>query len=103
LRTDKTQEVGKKIYFVPTDKQRWEVFNSTLFAATGSDGEFETSGAPGEYFIVFTEDFDFKAEEGKNAIEKMRAWLEKKTKNAQKVILKAKEIEKITLTLPENQ
>jgi len=33
----------------------------------------------------------------------MRAWLEKKTKNAQKVILKAKEIGKITLTLPENQ
>ena len=103
LRTDKTPAVGTKIYFVPTDKQRWEVFNSTLFAATGGDGEFETSGAPGEYFIVFTEDFDFKAEEGKNAIEKMRAWLEKKTKNAQKVILKAKEIEKITLTLPENQ
>ena len=103
LNKDKTPAVGAEIYFVPTNKQKWRNFNSTLFAATGSGGEFETSGAPGEYFIIFVKDDNFKDEEGKSAVDQRLAWLEKQTKNAQKITVKAKETEKIILTLPENK
>jgi hypothetical protein len=104
LNADKTPAIGSKIYFVSTDKQKWGNFSSTLFASTDSGGEFETSGAPGEYFVFFLKDKEsFNEEEGKNTHEKRRAWLEKKSKDARKIILKAKETEKVTLTLAENQ
>jgi hypothetical protein len=102
LNKDKTPAIAAKIYFVSTNKQKWGNSNWTLFSATDSDGEFETSGAPGEYFIIFVKDDNSKEEEGKSAAEKRRAWLEKQTKNAQKITVKAKETEKITLILPEN-
>jgi peroxiredoxin len=103
LNKNKTAAVGAKIFFVSTDKQKWGNFNSMLFVVTGSDGEFETSGAPGEYFVFTLNEEDFNDEEGKSAVEKRRAWLEGKTKDARKITVKAKEIEKITLTLPEKQ
>jgi hypothetical protein len=103
LNTDKTPAIGAKVYFVSTDKQKWGNFSSMLFASTGGDGEFEISGAPGEYFVFFLKEEDFIEEEGENIAEKRRAWLEKKSKDARKVILKAKETEKVTLVLPENR
>jgi hypothetical protein len=102
-KADKSPAIGAKISFIPVDKGQWGNFNTSLFASTNSDGEFETSGAPGEYFVVFVKDYDFANEENKDKspLEQKREWLEKETTNAQKVTIKAKETEKITLTLPE--
>lgn len=99
---DKTPASGARIYFVPTDKQKWGNFNSNLFAATNGDGEFEISGAPGEYFVVFLKDENFKTEENKEKtpVEQRREWIEKETANAQKATIKAKETEKLNLILP---
>ncbi len=99
LNADKTPAIGAKIYFVSTDKQKWGNYNTALFASTGGDGEFETSGAPGEYFVFFLTDEDLN-DEGKSRAEKRLAWLERETKDARKVIIKAKGTEKMTLTLP---
>ncbi len=99
LNADKTPAISAKIYFVSTDKQKWGNYNTTLFASTGGDGEFETSGAPGEYFVFFLTDEDLN-DEGKSRAEKRLAWLERETKDARKVSIKAKETEKMTLTLP---
>lgn len=101
LNADKSPAIGAKIYFVSTDKQKWGNFSSTLFASSASDGEFEISGAPGEYFVFFLNEEDFNEEAGRNTADERRLWLEKKTKDAGKVTVKAREIEKITLNLPE--
>jgi hypothetical protein len=103
INSDKTPAVGAKINFVSIDKQKWGSFNSTLSASTDAEGDFEISGAPGEYFIFFLKDEDFNEQEGGNIAENRRSWLEKKSKDAKKVILKAKETEKVTLVLSENQ
>jgi len=103
LRADKTPVAGAKLAFVSTDKQKWGNSGANPFAVTSGDGEFEISGAPGEYFIIFVKDYGSSVEEDKekSLTEKRRAWLERETAKAQKAIIKAKETEKVTLTLPE--
>ncbi|MCA1622894.1 MAG: carboxypeptidase regulatory-like domain-containing protein [Acidobacteria bacterium] len=102
-KADKSPAIGAKISFIPIDKGKWGNLNTSLFASTNSDGEFEISGAPGEYFVVFVKDYDFANEKNKDKspLEQKREWLEKEITKAQKVTIKAKEMEKITLTLPE--
>jgi len=100
VKADKTPKASAKILFVPTDKSQWQNSGASLFALANSSGEFETSGAPGEYFVVFYTEESFNREEDKN--KGRREWLEKETANAAKVTIKAKETEKITLTMPEN-
>lgn len=104
LRTDKSPVAGAKLLFVSTDKQKWGNLNASLYAATSGDGEFEVSGAPGEYFVVFIKDSNLSAEEDgteKNPVEKRRAWLENEMVGAEKVTIKAKETETISLIMPE--
>ncbi len=103
VRADKSTVSGAKIIFVSTDKPKWGNASAGLFAATGGDGAFEVSGAPGEYYAVFVDDSDLPADgdSEKTTSQKRREWLEMKTANATKVTLKAKETEKVTLTLPE--
>jgi len=103
VRADKSPVSGAKISFVPTDKQKWANFNHSLYAATGGDGEFEISGAPGEDYAIFIKESGVpdEAEKEKSFAERRRSWLEKKTAGAQKITLKAKETEKTTLTLPD--
>ena len=103
LRADKSPVAGAKLLFVSTDKQKWGNFSASLYAATSGDGEFEVSGAPGEYFVVFIKDSNPSTEEDgaeKNPIEKRRAWLENEMVGAEKVTIKAKETENISLTVP---
>ena len=102
-RADKSPVAGLQISFVPTDKNKWASYNSSLFASTSGDGEFEIAGAPGEYYAIFISDSDVPADadKEKSPAERRRAWLEKRTADAQKITLKAKETEKTTLTLPE--
>ncbi|MCY7346781.1 MAG: carboxypeptidase-like regulatory domain-containing protein, partial [Pyrinomonadaceae bacterium] len=102
-RTDKTAVSGAKIFLLPTDKTKWANYNASLYAATNSDGEFEVSGAPGEYFVVLQKDSDYLNEEEteKSLPEQRRELFEKQTLNASKATIKAKETETIALILPE--
>ena len=102
-RADKTPVAGAKLSFVPTDKSRWGNSNATLFASTGGDGEFEFFAAPGEYFVVFMKDSvaETGSETEKTPNQKRRDQLEKTTIDAQKVTIKAKETETLTLIYPD--
>ncbi len=102
-RADKTAVSGAKISLLPTDKTKWGNLNASLYAATNSDGEFEVSGAPGEYFVVIQKDSDYLNEEEteKSLPEQRRELFEKQTLNASKATIKAKETETIALILPE--
>ncbi len=101
LKVDKSPAAGAKILFVSTDKARRQNSNSSLFALANNDGEFETFGAPGEYFAVIYTEEDFSRAEKMDVTS--AEWLESKIADAQKVTIKAKETEKITLTMPENR
>lgn len=102
LKADKSPAASARIVVVSTDKTRRENFQTRLYAASDGGGEFEITGAPGEYFVVlYTEaDFEDEKEKGKPTGAQQRDWLEGKLADAPKVTLKAKETEKITLTLP---
>lgn len=107
VKTDKTPAAGAKVWLVSTDKGLWENVDAQLYAQANADGEFEIAGAPGEYFVIlYNEKFldgDDEKDAGKSFKQIRREWLEKITADVQKVALKAKETEKITLTLPENR
>lgn len=102
VRADKSTAAGARILLVPTDKGQRENSATSIYATTGAGGEFEISGAPGEYFIVLYTEDDSNREENKDktVAEQSREWLERKIADAQKVTIKAKETEKITLTVP---
>lgn len=102
-KTDKTPVSGAKIFLIATDKSKWNSPNAELFTSTSSDGEFEISGAPGEYYVVFQKDEEAQnaEDETKTLMEKRRAYYEKETANAQKATIKAKETETLTLIFPE--
>jgi 5-hydroxyisourate hydrolase-like protein (transthyretin family) len=102
-RADGGAVVGAKISFVPTDKEKWANFSASLFAVTNGDGEFEVSGAPDEYFVVFINAEDESEKEGgekKSAAQNRREWLERKTSGAEKVTIKAKQTETANFKLP---
>jgi 5-hydroxyisourate hydrolase-like protein (transthyretin family) len=102
-RADGSAVVGAKISFVSTNKERWANFRASLFAVTNGDGEFEVSGAPDEYFVVFInaeDESEEKEEEKKSAAQIRREWLERKTSGAEKVTLKAKQTETANFKLP---
>lgn len=101
-RADKSPVAGAKLFIVSTDRQRWANDAADLFAATNGDGEFETSGAPGEYFVIIRKDYEPGGDETaeQNPLEQRRARLEKESANAPKVTIKAKETETISLILP---
>lgn len=103
LNADKSPVAGAKMSFVLTDKQKWGNFNADLHASTNSDGEFEISGAPGEYYVVFIKDSEpvIEDDKEKSAAQKRREWLEKQAATAQKITLKAKETETASLIFPE--
>ena len=102
-RADKSPVAGLEISFVPVDQSKWRNFDLSVLASTGGDGEFEIAGAPGEYYAIFIGEADVytDVDKEKPLVERRRAWLEKRIANAPKITLKTKEIEKITLTLPE--
>lgn len=103
LKADKSPAAGAKMFVVPTDSARRENFQTYTFAATDDAGEFEVTAAPGEYFIVFATDEEFGkllANNGKYAAEQRREWVDGKIAGAAKATIKAKETEKIALTLP---
>lgn len=103
INADKSPAAGAKIGFVSTDKSQWANFRTQLYAQTNADGEFETAGAPGEYFVIFYNESDFETKDDKSVAEQRRDWLEGKIADAQKVTIKAKEAEKVTLTMPESR
>lgn len=103
VKADKSPAAGAKVWLVSTDKGLWENIDATLYDEANADGEFEVAGAPGEYFIILYKEQDSDDEDkdaGKSFKQIRREWLEKVTADAQKVTIKAKETEKITLTMP---
>lgn len=103
VNADKSAAAGARFWLVPTDKRLWNNSYANIYAQTNSDGEFEIAGAPGEYFIVFYNEENYNSKEedaGKTLTQRTRESLERQTADASKVTIKAKETEKITLTLP---
>ncbi len=103
-RADKSTVTGAQISFIPTEQTKWNNSAAVLYASTDSDGAFETSGAPGEYFVVFMNDSETTEESdetAENTAQKRRARLEMLTTGATKVTVKAKETETVTLTFPD--
>ncbi len=104
IKADKTSVGGATLSIIPIDKQKWDNPNAVIYTSTNGDGEFEISGAPGEYFIVFDKSDDATAapeDDGKTVSEKRREFYEKQVANASKAMIKAKETETISLTLPD--
>lgn len=100
---DRSPVIGAKISFIPVDKEKWANSRASLFAVTNSDGEYEVSGAPDEYFVIFVNAEDEtknEADKDKPLAEQRREWLERKTSGAEKVTIKAKQTETANFKLP---
>lgn len=102
-RADGSAVAGAKISFVSTDKQKWENFRASLFAVTNGEGEFEVSGAPDEYFVIFInaeDETETEEDKNKTAAQSRREWIEKKSSGAEKVTIKAKQTDTANFKLP---
>ena len=92
---DEKQPVKKAEFtLVPVEAAKRKNPNFRRSTATKENGEFEVKAAPGEYAVVFytKEYYTAKGED-------LDRWLDEAVKNAPKVIIKANETEKISLTV----
>jgi len=92
---DEKQPVKKAEFtLVPVEAAKRKNPNFRRSTATKENGEFEVKAAPGEYAVVFYTK-EYYAAKG----EDLDRWLDEAVKNAPKVIIKANETEKISLTV----
>lgn len=90
---DDKPAVGKRILLIPTETGKWNNSNLRLFASTDSTGEFQTQGAPAEYFVVFFKD--------KEKITDINAdWIREHTAGAEKITIKAGDETTVNLVAP---
>ena len=83
-----------RVFITPVGMTENQALNRFKSEAPNENGEFEIKSAPGEYFVYFLQkNLDDKEET-------WNEWLQRQTKNAEKITIKAGEITKITLKLP---
>lgn len=84
---------GAQLLLIPTDQSKWRARTSYLYAGSKEDGSYSTSGAPGDYLIIF-----LRAGDQPPAVNE--AWIRSRAANAQHVTLLPKEHKTMNLTAP---
>jgi hypothetical protein len=102
-RADQSAAVGAKILFVPAEKEKWANFRAHLFTVTDAEGEYEVTGAPGEYYVIFMtpeDETETEEEKAKPGSQLRQERLESKTSGAERVTIKARQTETANFKLP---
>jgi hypothetical protein len=82
---------------IPTGKPLLSALRFSRQSIVGKDGGFEIKAAPGEYFIVYLNTDDSPKTESK-----FEEWLAERTKNAEKVTVKAGETTTVSIAATGN-
>lgn len=90
---DNRPAVSRRILLVPAEASRRLTQSQFLSATTNNKGEFETEGAPLEYFVIFLT--------GKSKFTALdENWIRERSANADKVTIKANGETTVNLTAP---
>lgn len=84
---------GVQLTLVPADPRKWRARASYLFGASGNDGSYSISGAPGDYLIIFLRDVD-------QPIAINETWIRDRSATAEHVSLLPSERKNLDLTIP---